>query len=335
MTFFKRVENVSLLTEDVQALESYIPNSIIYVILYVLALPPNIILAYMGLKPGLITSRVKIPALGMTLANLFGLAGFLILNGVYLFAVHNNVRLSLFTASFLRTILYNSSYPCYFLFPVLAIDQWLYICQNYQLKTKSLCLIIGSCFAIPMLVAIYDLFLQEAVLYDYMFSYIRMSPYTNVFFFFVMAPSFFVFSFICNLIVLSYIVSRQSKTARKQIGRTMNPRQLQQHKAIVYTYIFQAFLPLVLATPYYIANLCFIFHVEIDVRWFIVGEAIIGAHPLTNALTTFLLRPYRRAFKQISPWPQATTIRRYDSIHENDMPTAHIIFNATDTAVEL
>ena len=34
----------------------------------------------------------------------------------------------------------------------------------------------------------------------------------------------------------------------------MNPRQLQQHKAIVYTYIFQAFLPLVLATPYYIAS---------------------------------------------------------------------------------
>uniref|UniRef100_A0A914QDB6 G-protein coupled receptors family 1 profile domain-containing protein n=1 Tax=Panagrolaimus davidi TaxID=227884 RepID=A0A914QDB6_9BILA len=254
MTFFKEVENVSSLAPSVPALESYIPNSIIYVILYILALPPNIILAYMGLKPGLITSRVKYPTLGMAIANLFGLIGFLILNGVYLFSVCYDYHLSLFMASFLRTVIYNSSYVCYFLFPVLAIDQWLFICQNYQLKIKTLLIIIGGCFAIPMIVAIYDLFLQDVVLYDFMFLYIRMSPYTNVFFFFVMAPSFFIFSFICNLIVLSSIVQRQSKTARKQIGRTMNPRQLQQQKAIVYTYIFQAFLPLVLATPYYIAN---------------------------------------------------------------------------------
>lgn len=91
MTFFKAVENVSQIeNKDVPALDSYIPNSVSYVILYLLALPPNIILAYMGLKPGLINSRVKYPTLGMTLANLFGLIGFLTLNIVYLFvAIHN------------------------------------------------------------------------------------------------------------------------------------------------------------------------------------------------------------------------------------------------------
>ena len=31
-----------------------------------------------------------------------------------------------------------------------------------------------------MIVAVYDLFLQDVILYDYMFLYIRMSPYTNV-----------------------------------------------------------------------------------------------------------------------------------------------------------
>uniref|UniRef100_A0AC34RLM6 G-protein coupled receptors family 1 profile domain-containing protein n=1 Tax=Panagrolaimus sp. JU765 TaxID=591449 RepID=A0AC34RLM6_9BILA len=284
MTFFKEVENVSEIAVDgVPALESYLPNSIIYVILYILALPPNLLLAYMGLKPGLITSRVKYPTLGMSLANLFGLVGFLILNLVYLFAVYNDTRLTLFTASFLRTILYNSTYVCYFLFPLLAADQWLFICQNYQLQIKSLCTIIGICFAIPMVVAVYDLFFQDVVLYDFMFLYIRMSPYTN----------------------------------------------LQQHKAIVYTYIFQAFLPLVLATPYYIANLCFIFHVEIDVKWFIVGEAIIGAHPLTNALTTFFLRPYRKAFKQISPFSKASLARKYDSI-QDETPTLHVTSAVVD-----
>lgn len=77
------------------------------------------------------------------------------------------------------------------------------------------------------------------------------------FFFFVLAPTFFIFSFVCNLMVLSSIVRRQSKTTRKQIGRTLNPRQLQHQKGIVYTYILQAFMPLVLATPYYIASKSF------------------------------------------------------------------------------
>ena len=91
MTFFKQVDNVSSLEALVPAHEEYLPNSIIYVILYTVALPPNIILAYMGLKPGLITSRVKYPTLGMSIANLFGLIGFLILNGIYLFSVTYDV----------------------------------------------------------------------------------------------------------------------------------------------------------------------------------------------------------------------------------------------------
>lgn len=74
------------------------------------------------------------------------------------------------------------------------------------------------------------------------------------FVFFALAPSFFVFSSICNLLVLLSIVRRQSKSARKQIGRTLNPRQLQHQKGIVYTYVLQAFMPLILATPYYIAS---------------------------------------------------------------------------------
>ncbi|CAD5211899.1 unnamed protein product [Bursaphelenchus okinawaensis] len=318
MSFFKPVENVSAIGDYVPALESYVPNSIFYVILYVLALPPNLLLAYMGLKPGLITSRVKYPTLGMTMANLFGLIAFLIMSFVYLVAVYKEYKLSLFMASFLRTILFNSSYVCYFVFPVLAIDQYLYVCQNYEMKIRSLAVIISICFAIPMLVAIYDLFLQDVVLYDYMFLYVRMSLYTNLFVFFVLAPSFFIFSFVCNLMVLSSILRRQSKTARKQIGRALNPRQLQQQKSVVYTYILQAFMPLVLATPYYIASLCFMFNVEINLNWFVFGEAIIGAHPLTNALTTLLLlRPYRRAFKKIYPYfNQGSWKRRYDSINE-------------------
>ncbi|KAI1718501.1 7 transmembrane receptor (rhodopsin family) domain-containing protein [Ditylenchus destructor] len=322
MTFFKEVENASLVEDQVSALESYVPNAVIYVILYLLALPPNMLLFYMGAKKGLITSRVKYPTLGMTLANLFGLVGFLLLNIIYLLTVTNDVKLSLFTCSFLRTVFYNSSYVCYFLFPVLAIDQYLYVCQNYEMKIRTLRVIITVCFAIPMLVAFYDLFLQDVILYDFMWMYIRMSPYTNVFFFFVLAPSFFIFSFICNLLVLSSIVNRQSKTTRKQIGRSLNPRQLQQHKGIVYTYIIQAFLPLVLATPYYIANMCFMFNVEIDLQWFVIGEAIIGMHPLTNALITLVfLRPYRRAFKKIcpafehSPWNRKEAC--YDSIHQD------------------
>lgn len=77
-------------------------------------------------------------------------------------------------------MLYNASYVCYFLFPLLAVDQYLYVCQNYELKIRSLRWIIAGCFAIPMLVAVYDLCLQDDILYDYMFRYIRMSPHTNV-----------------------------------------------------------------------------------------------------------------------------------------------------------
>ncbi|KAI6194082.1 G-PROTEIN-RECEP-F1-2 domain-containing protein [Aphelenchoides besseyi] len=319
MSFFKPVDNASLITDEVPALQEYVPNSLIYVILYFIALPPNILLAYMGLKPGLITSRVKFPTLGMTMANLFGLIGFLLLNFVYLFAVFNEYKLSLFMASFVRTVLYNTSYVCYFLFPVLAIDQYLYVCQNYQLSLRSLAIINGVCFAIPMVVAIYDLFLQSTVLFDYMFLYVTMSQYTNVFFFFILAPSFFIFSFVCNLLVLSSILRRQSKTARKSIGRSLNPRQLQQQKGVVFTYTLQAFMPLVLATPYYAANLCFMFNIEINLEWFVIGEAIIAMHPLTNSLTTLLfLRPYRRAFKKICPYSilSRRSRRRYDSIHE-------------------
>lgn len=87
---------------------------------------------------------------------------------------------TLFMASFVRTILYNFSYVCYFVFPVLAIDQYLYVCQNFEMKIRSLAIMIGTCFAIPMIVAVYDLFLQDVVLYDFMFQYVRMSLYTNV-----------------------------------------------------------------------------------------------------------------------------------------------------------
>lgn len=99
------------------------------------------------------------------------------------------------------------------------------------------------------------------------------------------------------------ILRRQSKSTRKQIGRSLNQRQLQQQKGVVYTYTLQAFLPLLLATPYYIANLCFMFNININLKWFVISEAIIALHPLTNALTTLLfLRPYRRAFKKICPY---------------------------------
>uniref|UniRef100_A0A8R1U1W7 Uncharacterized protein n=1 Tax=Onchocerca volvulus TaxID=6282 RepID=A0A8R1U1W7_ONCVO len=272
MSFYKEVENASDLNDQVPALESYLPNSIIYITLYCLAVPPNILLAYMGLKRGLISARVKYPTLGMTIANLYGLFGYLLLNSVYLIMLFGDIKL------------------------ILAIDQWLLVCHNCDLSIQTLTILILTCFAIPMLVAIYDLCLQNVVLYDFIFAYIRMSPYTNVFVFFVLSPSFFIFSFICNLLVLSSIVRRQSKAAMKQSGRSSNPRHLQQQKAIVYTYILQAFMPLVLATPYYIANVFLMFSIDIDMIWFTVGEAIIGIHPLSNALINLiLLRPYRRA----------------------------------------
>ena len=88
--------------------------------------------------------------------------------------------LTLFTCSLLRTVFYNTSYVCYFLFPVRAVDQYLFICQNFELKIRWLKLIVAICFLIPMLVAVYDLWLQDVVLYDYMFRYIRMSLYTNM-----------------------------------------------------------------------------------------------------------------------------------------------------------
>ncbi|EJW70474.1 hypothetical protein WUBG_18618, partial [Wuchereria bancrofti] len=80
MSFYKKVENTSDLNDQVPVLESYLPNSIIYITLYCLAVPPNILLAYMGLKKGLISARVKYPTLGMTIATLYGLFGFLMLN---------------------------------------------------------------------------------------------------------------------------------------------------------------------------------------------------------------------------------------------------------------
>lgn len=180
MTFYKEVENATSLNDDVAVLSSYFPNSLIYIILYLLALPPNILLAYLSLRRGLISSRVKYPTLGMTLANLFGLFGYLIQNSIYLIALMNDIKFSLFTCSFLRTFIYNSTYVSYFLFPVLAIDQWLLVCHNCELSIKSLTIIISTCFAIPMAVAFYDLCLQDVVLYDFMFTYIRMSPYTTV-----------------------------------------------------------------------------------------------------------------------------------------------------------
>jgi hypothetical protein len=66
------------------------------------------------------------------------------------------------------------------LFPLLAVDQYLFICQNVELKISWLKRIVAICFAIPMAVAFYDLFLQDVILYDYMFKYIRMSLYTNM-----------------------------------------------------------------------------------------------------------------------------------------------------------
>uniref|UniRef100_A0A0R3RRU7 G_PROTEIN_RECEP_F1_2 domain-containing protein n=1 Tax=Elaeophora elaphi TaxID=1147741 RepID=A0A0R3RRU7_9BILA len=180
MSFYKEVENASGLNDQVPALESYLPNSIIYITLYCLAVPPNILLAYMGLKKGLISARVKYPTLGMTIANLYGLFGYLMLNLVYLIMLFGDIKLSLFLCSFLRTVIYNTTYVIYFLFPVLAIDQWLLICHNCDLSIKTLTTVILTCFVIPMLVAIYDLCLQDVLLYDFIFAYIRMSPYTNV-----------------------------------------------------------------------------------------------------------------------------------------------------------
>lgn len=43
------------------------------------------------------------------------------------------------------------------------------------------------------------------------------------------------------------------------------------------------------------------FDVPLDLGWFVVGEAIIALHPLTNALITLvLLRPYREALRRLA-----------------------------------
>ena len=48
----------------------------------------------------------------------------------------------------------------------------------------------------------------------------------------------------------------------------------------------------------YFSDVCIVFSMEIDMIWFIIGEAIIGLHPLAYALINLtLLRPYRRALK--------------------------------------
>uniref|UniRef100_A0A0R3RRU8 G_PROTEIN_RECEP_F1_2 domain-containing protein n=1 Tax=Elaeophora elaphi TaxID=1147741 RepID=A0A0R3RRU8_9BILA len=49
--------------------------------------------------------------------------------------------------------------------------------------------------------------------------------------------------------------------------------------------------------------------------WFTVGEAIIGIHPLSNALINLiLLRPYRRALRKM--WCEKKELKtvQYDSI---------------------
>uniref|UniRef100_A0A0N5BH24 G_PROTEIN_RECEP_F1_2 domain-containing protein n=1 Tax=Strongyloides papillosus TaxID=174720 RepID=A0A0N5BH24_STREA len=318
MGIFQEVTNMTSVTGYVGAGKDYLISSLFYIFLYILALPPNGLLAYLSIKPGLISARIKYPTLGMTLANLFGLIFFLIVNIVYLFALYQDIQLSLTFASFLRTILYNTTYVCYFLFPVLAIDQWLMVCHNYTLTPGGLSKIISICFIVPLLVGCYDLLLQETLLYDYMFEYIRISPYSNFFFFCILAPSFFIFSFVCNLFVLSSIIHRQSKSTRKQIGRSLNPRQLQQQKTIVFIYMLQAFMPLILAAPYYAVYVCGLFGYQLDNSYFIFGDAIIGLHPLTNASTTlFLLKPYRKALKKLF---KGKTIdqKRYDSVKQHD-----------------
>lgn len=77
-----------------------------------------------------------------------------------------------------------------------------------------------------------------------------------------------------------------------------------------------------------LSALFFIFDIELEMHWFVIGEAIIGFHPLTNASITLLfLRPYRRAFKRLFPqlnrgmWKSGKT--RYDSIHSQRHPNGY------------
>lgn len=55
------------------------------------------------------------------------------------------------------------------------------------------------------------------------------------------------------------------------------------------------------------------FSIDLDMIWFITGEAIIGIHPLSNALINLiLLRPYRRALRKM--YQKKATKVQYDSI---------------------
>ncbi|VDM31214.1 unnamed protein product [Toxocara canis] len=64
----------------------------------------------------------------------------------------------------------------------------------------------------------------------------------------------------------------------------------------------------------FISDVFFMFSIDLDMIWFIVGEAIIGVHPLSNAMIALtLLRPYRRALRKI--WQGKTASRmQYSSI---------------------
>lgn len=62
------------------------------------------------------------------------------------------------------------------------------------------------------------------------------------------------------------------------------------------------------------------FNIEIDLRWFVIGEAIIGMHPLTNALITlFFLRPYRRGLKRIYPALSRNLLWKNDNRYYNSI----------------
>lgn len=48
------------------------------------------------------------------------------------------------------------------------------------MSAKTITIINCVCFAIPMIVAVYDLLLQPVVIYDFMFELVRMSIYSSV-----------------------------------------------------------------------------------------------------------------------------------------------------------
>ena len=184
MSFFAVVTNKSIITDEVRAQPSYCVNSVAYVLLYFLALAPNLLLFYMSCKRRLVTSRIKLPILLLTTANILGILGYLSVNIVYLWALITNVRkpggrrslarlaakrrrfqtaISLTAASLLRTLLFNLTYVNYFVIPLLAVDNWLFVCRNYRLRTRSLSYFFAVCCVLPLLIAVYDLCLQETV----------------------------------------------------------------------------------------------------------------------------------------------------------------------------